>query len=102
MRVSKSISKDYLNLIYRFPLMPIHTKEELQQAATLVDELSDRLDTLSSSERAYFDVLCNLIQRYESNIHKPANRLSPSALKKRKVAMTARARAKLVKNDWNR
>jgi HTH-type transcriptional regulator/antitoxin HigA len=56
-----------MNLIRRFPLMFIRDKSQWIDASQLVDELSKRLSTLSTSERAYFDVLCDLIRHYESD-----------------------------------
>lgn len=73
MSAMEAIDEDYMNLIRRFPLMPIRSKTQLKRAAEVVDELSDRLASLSMGERAYFDVLCDLIQRFESERSKPIN-----------------------------
>lgn len=73
----QAISKEYMSLIHRFPLMPIQTKVQLKRAAAVVDDLSDRLAHLSQSERAYFDVLCDLIKHYEKNAY-PYQRLTPA------------------------
>ncbi len=51
--------------------MPIRSRTQLRLASQLVDELSDRLDSLTAGERAYFDVLCDLIKHYEDTIYKP-------------------------------
>ncbi len=58
----------YLELIRRFPLRPIRSDDELDQAIEVVDELIDR-DDLDPSEKDYLDVLSDLIERYESEIH---------------------------------
>jgi HTH-type transcriptional regulator/antitoxin HigA len=81
MSAVQAISEDYMNLIRRFPLMPIRKKIQLKQAANLVDELSDRLSALSRDERAYFDVLCDLIKHYESEQFKPDAVTPAEALK---------------------
>jgi HTH-type transcriptional regulator / antitoxin HigA len=58
----------YLKLIQRFPLRPIRTEEELDQAIEIVDELTDR-DDLEEGEKDYLDVLSDLIERYETERH---------------------------------
>jgi HTH-type transcriptional regulator / antitoxin HigA len=55
----------YMTLIARFPLRPIRTDAELDAASGMIDELTDR-DDLSSAEADYFDVLGDLIERYEN------------------------------------
>jgi HTH-type transcriptional regulator / antitoxin HigA len=72
----QAVSKDYMGLIHKFPLMPIQTKAQLKRAAAMVDDLSDRLTHLSQFERAYFDVLCDLIKHYEKKTY-PYERLEP-------------------------
>jgi HTH-type transcriptional regulator / antitoxin HigA len=54
----------YMTLIARFPLRPIRTDAELDAAADVVDELTDR-DDLSSAESDYLDVLGDLVEKYE-------------------------------------
>ncbi len=71
MSTAQRLDENYMRLIRKFPLMPIRTKAELARAVDMVDRLSDRLDQLSVSERAYFDVLCNVIKAYESQRYKP-------------------------------
>jgi HTH-type transcriptional regulator / antitoxin HigA len=58
----------YLELIQRFPLRPIRTEEELDQAMEIVDELTDR-DNLDEGEKDYLDVLSDLMERYEAQQH---------------------------------
>jgi HTH-type transcriptional regulator/antitoxin HigA len=66
MDTTQVTGNDYMNLIRRFPLMFIRDKSQWRDASKLVDELSERLSTLSNSERAYFDVLCDLVRHFES------------------------------------
>ena len=54
----------YLALIRRFPLRPVRTDAELDMAAAIIDELTDR-DDLSSTESDYLDVLGDLVEKYE-------------------------------------
>ncbi|MCI0461297.1 MAG: helix-turn-helix domain-containing protein [Gemmataceae bacterium] len=58
----------YLELIQRLPLRPIRSEEELDRAMAMVDELTDR-DDLDQAERDYLDVLSDLIERYELEVH---------------------------------
>ena len=55
----------YLKLIERFPLRPIRTEAELDAAASIIDELTDR-DELSLTESDYLDVLGDLVEKYEN------------------------------------
>lgn len=54
----------YLALIARLPLRPIRTEAELDAAAGVIDELTDR-DDLSPAESDYLDVLGDLVEKYE-------------------------------------
>ena len=54
----------YLALIRRLPLRPIPTEAELDVAAGVVDELTDR-DDLSPAESDYLEVLGDLVEKYE-------------------------------------
>jgi HTH-type transcriptional regulator / antitoxin HigA len=54
----------YLTLVRRFPLRPLRTDAELDAAAGIIDELTDR-DDLSAAESDYLDVLGDLVEKYE-------------------------------------
>ena len=54
----------YMVLIQRFPLRPLRTAAELDEASGVVDSLTDR-DNLSLAESDYLDVLGDLVERYE-------------------------------------
>jgi HTH-type transcriptional regulator/antitoxin HigA len=58
----------YLELVERFPLRPIRTDPELEQAIEVVNSLIDR-DDLAEDEADYLDVLGDLVERYESEHH---------------------------------
>ena len=68
----------YLSLIRRLPLRPIRTHAELDAAAGVIDELTDR-DNLSSPESDYLDVLGDLVERYE-NEHVEMHHVSDAAM----------------------
>jgi HTH-type transcriptional regulator/antitoxin HigA len=57
-----------LELIQRFPLRPLHTEEELDDAIAVIDSLLDRAD-LDDGERDYLDVLSDLVEKYEEDHH---------------------------------
>jgi HTH-type transcriptional regulator / antitoxin HigA len=58
----------YLDLIRSFPLRPIRTDEELDQAVAVIDSLIDR-DLLRLDEQDYLDVLADQVERYETERH---------------------------------
>jgi HTH-type transcriptional regulator/antitoxin HigA len=62
------LSDEYLTLIRRFPLTPIKDKRHLNEAVSVMKELTkpDRLAALSDDETDYLDVLTDLIAKYES------------------------------------
>ena len=59
---------DYFQLVLRFPLRPIRSDGELEEAVRMVDSLLDRPD-LTPEEEDYLDVLGDLIERDESEAH---------------------------------
>jgi HTH-type transcriptional regulator/antitoxin HigA len=54
----------YLKLVARFPLRPIRSDQELDQAIHVVDSLIDR-ERLRRKETDYLDILSDLVERYE-------------------------------------
>ena len=68
----------YLALIHRFPLRPLRSDAELNAAAAIIDELTDR-DGLSAAEADYLDVLGDLVERYEDE-HVAMPRVSDAAM----------------------
>src|SRR5262249_19184558 len=54
----------YFELIKRFPLRPLRTEKDLDQAIEIVHRLAVK-KSLDRSERDYLDVLSDLIERYE-------------------------------------
>jgi HTH-type transcriptional regulator / antitoxin HigA len=55
----------YLELVKEFPLRPIRTDDDLGRAIAMIDRLSDR-DSLAPEEDDYMDVLCGLVELYET------------------------------------
>ena len=58
----------YLELVEAFPLRPIRSDEELDQAVEIIDSLLSQ-KTLVADEEDYLDVLSDLVRRYESEAH---------------------------------
>jgi HTH-type transcriptional regulator/antitoxin HigA len=58
----------YFELVARFPLRPIHSDKQLDEAIGIVDSLLDR-GNLAPGEEDYLDVLGDLIERYEGEAH---------------------------------
>jgi HTH-type transcriptional regulator/antitoxin HigA len=64
----------YLDLIREFPLRPLRTDADLDDAVAMIDRLIDRGE-LAPEERDYLAVLSNLVEDYEDE-HDPLPELS--------------------------
>jgi HTH-type transcriptional regulator/antitoxin HigA len=64
----RKVKDRYLELVRRFPLRPIRSDEELDEAVRMVDSLLDRRD-LAPEEEDYLVVLGDLIHQYERDAH---------------------------------
>jgi HTH-type transcriptional regulator/antitoxin HigA len=58
----------YFELVRRFPLRPIRSDEELDEAVRMVDSLLDRGD-LAPEEKDYLEVLGDLVEQYEGDAY---------------------------------
>jgi HTH-type transcriptional regulator/antitoxin HigA len=58
----------YFALIQRFPLRPIRTEAELDQATDMIHALLDR-GRLDAGEQDYLDVLSDLVESFEEEHH---------------------------------
>jgi HTH-type transcriptional regulator / antitoxin HigA len=63
--MSATISKQYLDLIKRFPLRPIRDERTLDAASAIFSELVMKGESRSTGENDYLDVLGKLIREYE-------------------------------------
>jgi HTH-type transcriptional regulator/antitoxin HigA len=63
--LSKEYQAAYVKLVRKFPLRPIRSEAELDQAIATIDSLLDR-GTLERAAEDYLDVLGDLVRRYES------------------------------------
>jgi len=58
----------YLALIRRFPLRPLRSETDLDEATTILDALVVQ-DTLTAAEADYLAVLSDLVAQYEAMTH---------------------------------
>jgi HTH-type transcriptional regulator/antitoxin HigA len=58
----------YLVLIQQFPLRPIRSEAELDEAIAIIDALVIK-DVLETAEADYLAVLSDLVEQYESEVH---------------------------------
>jgi HTH-type transcriptional regulator/antitoxin HigA len=65
---SRKTRDAYLELVLRFPLRPIRSGTELNQAVAMIDSLLD-LPRLKAAQKDYLDVLSDLVERYETEHH---------------------------------
>ena len=54
---------DYLDLVRRFPLRPLRSEKELDEAIRLIDSLLDQ-EELNDDAQDYLDVLRDLISQF--------------------------------------
>lgn len=64
----KRVQDLYFDLVRRFPLRPIRSDEELDEAIRMVDSLLDR-PKLAPEEEDYLEVLGDLVKQYETEAH---------------------------------
>jgi HTH-type transcriptional regulator / antitoxin HigA len=85
----------YLNWIRAFPLRPIRTDAELDEALAIIDRLLDQ-KRLAAEERDYLDVLSSLVQRYESEKH-PTPSVSDAAMLRHLIEAKQVAQAQVAR-----
>jgi HTH-type transcriptional regulator / antitoxin HigA len=64
----ENVKDRYLELVVQFPLRPIRSDRELDEAVKMIDSLLSR-PALMPDEEDYLDVLGDLVKRYESDAH---------------------------------
>jgi HTH-type transcriptional regulator/antitoxin HigA len=67
--VRHAVGDLYLNLIREFPLRPLRSEADLDDAIAVIDGLVDR-GALAPEQRDYLDVLSGLVESYEDR-HDP-------------------------------
>ena len=91
-----SVSPLYLKLIREFPLRPIHTEEELDQAIAVVDSLVVRMDELAPEEHDYLDILSDIVEKYESEIY-PEPDVPPHVMLRELIAFRGATQADVAR-----
>jgi HTH-type transcriptional regulator / antitoxin HigA len=74
----RRVSDKYLKLIRSFPLRPLRTDDENDEAIEVIASLGSR-EPLDPAERDYLDVLVDLVRKYEAD-HYPIPRASGPAV----------------------
>src|SRR5262245_21507883 len=69
MTTATKVGERYMELIRRFPLRPIRSREELGRAVEVANELAI-LDRRARDEDDYLDILTDVIEAYE-DVHYP-------------------------------
>ncbi len=72
-------SSSYLALVITYPIHPIHSEEDLDQAIAVIDKLLSRRKPLDPQEQDYLDSLSNEVERYEAVAH-PMPAVSDAAM----------------------
>ena len=63
------VGNEYFQLVRRFPLRPIRSERELDEATCVIDELiADERRSPGADD--YLDVLSDLVEKYESEHHR--------------------------------
>lgn len=70
-------SKEYLALIKRFPLRPIHDEKILDAASDIFSELVLKAESRTPDESDYLTILGKLIREYEEEHKQPAPHMTP-------------------------
>jgi HTH-type transcriptional regulator/antitoxin HigA len=66
----------YLELVQKFPLRPIRSEKELDQAIAVIDALIDQ-ESLNDAEQDYLDILGDIVEAFETK-HYPDEPVSDS------------------------
>ena len=71
------IDKEYMELITKFPLVPLREKSVFEEAIKVMKQLAYRRDTLTSGEADYLTVLGDLIAQYEKQLPRLSDEMTP-------------------------
>jgi HTH-type transcriptional regulator/antitoxin HigA len=76
---ARRANSTYLALFRTFPIRPIRSENELDEAIAVVRDLFCRREPLNAHEQDYLDVLSHEIERYEAEAY-PIPRVSEAAM----------------------
>jgi HTH-type transcriptional regulator/antitoxin HigA len=71
------VDKAYMELVRKFPLVPLREKSELEEAVKVMKSLAFRRSSLSHGEADYLSVLGDLIAQYEKRLPRMAAEMTP-------------------------
>ncbi len=71
------VDKGYMELVRKFPLVPLRYKSEFDDAIKAMKQLAYRRSSLSSGEADYLTVLGDLIAQYEKRLPRLAAAMTP-------------------------
>ena|ERR1700733_3814335 len=69
--------KEYLQLVSDFPLVPLRSESQFEEAVKVMKKLASRISKLSNGESDYLCVLGDLIAQYEKRLPRLAPEMSP-------------------------
>ena len=67
----KAMSKDYAGLCRVFPPRPIHDDVSYRNTVEIADAFAGFEDRMTRDQNDYFDLLCDLIEQYETESSGP-------------------------------
>lgn len=71
------VDKAYMKLVREFPLVPLRTRPEFNEAIKIMKQLAYRRSSLSNGEADYLTVLGDLIAQYEKRVPRLAEQMTP-------------------------
>jgi len=71
------VDKAYMELVRKFPLVPLRDKTEFDEGVQVMKRLAYRRSSLSSGESDYLTVLGDLIAQYEKQLPRLAEEMTP-------------------------
>lgn len=76
---TKTAFKDdaYMRLIYEFPLVPLRTEKQFDDAIRVMKKLARNRKNLSAGESDYLSVLGNLIAEFEKRLPRLSPEMNP-------------------------
>ncbi len=93
-RTGRRVPDTYLKLIRKFPLRPIRTEAENDEAVEAIAALAGR-EPLDAAERDYLDVLTELVLKYESQTY-PISSVSGPAMVRHLIEAKDRTQAQVA------
>jgi len=76
---NRNVSSSYLNLVAAYPIHPIRSEEDLDEAIAVIDKLLSRPKPLDPQEKDYLESLSYEVERYEASAY-PMPSVSDAAL----------------------